>query len=71
MLNNEGDDGHSRVVSEGVPPEALPATEQEDCVSEQSAENSLALADWKRIAEYYVERPRILMHGRAVRIQTH
>ncbi|KAL2099075.1 hypothetical protein ACEWY4_005555 [Coilia grayii] len=53
------------VLSEGVPPEALTDPEQEDCVSHLSPENSLALSDWKRIAEYYVERPRIQMHGRS------
>ncbi|XP_041927161.1 uncharacterized protein ttc6 isoform X2 [Alosa sapidissima] len=57
-------DAH-RIVSQGIPLEALLDTEQEDCVSHLDPENSLALSDWKRIAEYYVERPRILMHGHA------
>ncbi|XP_043118241.1 uncharacterized protein ttc6 isoform X2 [Puntigrus tetrazona] len=38
---------------------------QRDCISHLPKQTSDALEDWQKISEYYVERPRIMMCGRA------
>lgn len=54
-------------MSEGVAAESAVVWEHTDCISHIPKQHSDTLADWQRIAEFYVERPRIVMCGRAVR----
>ncbi|XP_073784282.1 tetratricopeptide repeat protein 6 isoform X4 [Danio rerio] len=54
-----------RLVSEGVSVQSTELSAQTDCVSHMPKQTSDTLEDWQRIAEYYVERPRIKMCGRA------
>ncbi|XP_012992794.3 uncharacterized protein ttc6 [Esox lucius] len=52
-----------RIVNEGVP--CVELTDGNDCVNHLPPETSNSLADWQRIAEYYVEKPRIMVSGQA------
>lgn len=52
---------------EGVCADSAGASANTDCVSHIPKQPSDTLEDWQRIAEFYVERPRIIMCGRAVR----
>lgn len=54
-------------MCEGVSVYSARVSAQTDCISHMPKQTSDALEDWQRIAEYYVERPRIMMCGRAVR----
>ncbi|KAL0968964.1 hypothetical protein UPYG_G00220560 [Umbra pygmaea] len=55
-------DRHS-IVNEGVP--CVELTSGNDCVTHLPPQTRDSLADWQRIAEYYVEKPRILLSGQA------
>ncbi|KAL7862113.1 hypothetical protein SRHO_G00135540 [Serrasalmus rhombeus] len=57
-----------RVMCEGVPVELVGDTEQTGSVTYLPAQSSNDLADWQRIAEYYVEKPRMIMCGRAAKL---
>ncbi|XP_036448519.1 uncharacterized protein ttc6 [Colossoma macropomum] len=57
-----------RVMCEGVPVEHVGDTEQTGGVTYLPAQSSDALADWQRIAEYYVEKPRMIMCGHAAKL---
>ncbi|XP_051724987.1 uncharacterized protein ttc6 isoform X2 [Ctenopharyngodon idella] len=54
-----------RLVCEGVSVDSTGVSAQTDCVSHIPKQTSDTLEDWQRIAEYYVERPRIMMCGHA------
>ncbi|XP_057199090.1 uncharacterized protein ttc6 [Triplophysa rosa] len=54
-----------RLVCEGVAAESAGVSGHTDCISHIPKQPSDTLADWQRIAEFYVERPRIIMCGRA------
>ncbi|KAK9959642.1 hypothetical protein ABG768_009752 [Culter alburnus] len=54
-----------RLVCEGVSVDSTGISAQTDCVSHIPKQTSDTLEDWQRIAEYYVERPRIMMCGHA------
>ncbi|XP_067312035.1 uncharacterized protein ttc6 [Pseudorasbora parva] len=54
-----------RLVCEGVSVDSTGVSTQTDCVSHMPQQTSDTLEDWQRIAEYYVERPRIMMCGHA------
>ncbi|KAI4882939.1 hypothetical protein NFI96_015609 [Prochilodus magdalenae] len=57
-----------RVMCGGVPVEHVDNTDQTDGVTYLPAQSSDALADWQRIAEYYVEKPRMIMCGHAAKL---
>ncbi|KAK7142700.1 hypothetical protein R3I94_012150 [Phoxinus phoxinus] len=52
-----------RLVCEGVSVDSTGVSAQTDCVSHIPKQTSDTLEDWQKIAEYYVERPRIMMCG--------
>nr|XP_055028766.1 uncharacterized protein ttc6 isoform X2 [Misgurnus anguillicaudatus] len=54
-----------RLVCEGVSAKSAEVSSHTDCISHLPKQLSDTLEDWKRIAEFYVERPRITMCGRA------
>ncbi|XP_016129583.1 uncharacterized protein ttc6, partial [Sinocyclocheilus grahami] len=54
-----------RLVCEGVSVASTGVSAQTDCISHMPKQTSDTLEDWQRIAEFYVERPRIMMCGRA------
>ncbi|XP_050989231.1 uncharacterized protein ttc6 [Labeo rohita] len=54
-----------RLVCEGVSVDCTEVSSQKDCVSHMPKQTSDTLEYWQGIAEYYVERPRIMMCGRA------
>ncbi|TRY89680.1 hypothetical protein DNTS_010125, partial [Danionella cerebrum] len=54
-----------RLVSEGVSIDSAEVSAQTDCIFHMAKQTSDTLKDWQKIAEYYVERPRIMMCGRA------
>ncbi|XP_066525404.1 uncharacterized protein ttc6 isoform X2 [Hoplias malabaricus] len=54
-----------RAICEGVPVECVGATEQSDSIQHLPAQTADTLADWQRIAEYYVEKPRMILCGQA------
>lgn len=56
-----------RIVNEGVPCVEVTESDGKDCVGHLPPQTSDSLADWQRIAEYYVEKPRMMLHGQAVR----
>ncbi|XP_073668573.1 uncharacterized protein ttc6 [Paramisgurnus dabryanus] len=55
-----------RLVCEGVSAKSAEVSSHSDCISHLPKQLSDTLEDWKRIAEFYVERPQITMCGRAV-----
>ncbi|CAB1331169.1 unnamed protein product, partial [Coregonus sp. 'balchen'] len=54
-----------RIVNEGVPCMEVTESDGKDCVTHLPPQTSDSLADWQRIAEYYVEKPRMMLHGQA------
>ncbi|XP_026142291.1 uncharacterized protein ttc6 isoform X3 [Carassius auratus] len=63
-----GQTSHSdmqRLLCEGVSVDSTGVSAKIDCISHMPKQTSDTLEDWQRIAEYYVERPRIMMCGRA------
>ncbi|XP_059375921.1 uncharacterized protein ttc6 isoform X2 [Carassius carassius] len=54
-----------RLVCEGVSVDSTGVSPKTDCISHMPKQTSDTLEGWQRIAEYYVERPRIMMCGRA------
>ncbi|XP_031684552.1 uncharacterized protein ttc6 isoform X3 [Oncorhynchus kisutch] len=54
-----------RILNEGVPREEVIESDGKDCVSHLPSQTSDSLADWQRIAEFYVEKPRMMLHGQA------
>eukprot|EP00063_Salmo_salar_P075225 XP_014050060.1 PREDICTED: tetratricopeptide repeat protein 6 isoform X1 [Salmo salar] len=54
-----------RIVNEGVPCVEVTESDGKDCVGHLPPQTSDSLADWQRIAEYYVEKPRMMLHGQA------
>lgn len=54
-------------MCEGVSAESDGVLAHTDGVSHIPKQPSDTLEEWKRIAEFYVERPRIILCGRAVR----
>ncbi|KTF78372.1 hypothetical protein cypCar_00039998 [Cyprinus carpio] len=56
-----------RLLCEGVSVDSTGVSAQTDCVSHMPKQTSDVQEDWQTMAEYYMERPRIMMCGRAAK----